>query len=87
MKPERVRLFIKPGCGWCQEARQWLDQRGIAYEAVDVTADRQAWDEMARLSGQIRAPVIEVDRDVLADFDVDQLAEFWHKLGADKSRQ
>jgi glutaredoxin len=76
----RVRLFIKPGCGWCQEAREWLDQRHIPHEVLDVTADRQAWDEMARLSGQIRAPVIEIDGAVLADFDVEQLAEFWHKL-------
>ena len=80
MKPEHIRLFIKPWCGWCQEAREWLDQRNIPYEMLDVTADRQAWDEMSQLSGQIRAPVIEIDGEVLADFDVDQLAEFWHKL-------
>jgi glutaredoxin len=77
MKPERVRLFIKPWCGWCQEAREWLESRGIAYERVDVTANPKDWDEMVQLSGQTRAPVIQVDDEVLADFDVDQLSEFW----------
>jgi glutaredoxin 3 len=86
MKPERVRLFIKPWCGWCQQARQWLDLQGIAYQALDVTADPQAWDEMTKLSGQNRAPVIEIDGEVLADFDVDQLAAFWQRLGLEKSR-
>ena len=32
----RVRLFIKPYCGWCREAMAWLDRRRIPYEALDV---------------------------------------------------
>ena len=37
MKPEKIRLFIKPFCGWCHEAMEWLDSRGIKYEVLDVT--------------------------------------------------
>jgi len=80
MKPEKVRLFIKPFCGWCDEAREWLEARGIQYETLDVTADRAAWKEMTRLSGQTLAPVIEVDGEVLADFDTGQLEVFWNEL-------
>jgi glutaredoxin len=80
VKPTRVRLFIKPYCGWCDMATRWLDQRGIDYEQVDVMADEAAYDEMIRLSGQELAPVIEVDGSVLADFDPDQLAEFWKRI-------
>jgi glutaredoxin len=76
----RVRLFIKPFCGWCHEAIDWLDQRGVAYEKLDVTSDRNAWREMERLSGQTLAPVIEVDGEVLADFGVEELEEFWASL-------
>jgi hypothetical protein len=32
---------------------------------------------MLRLSGQTLAPVIEVDGEVLADFDVEQLSAWW----------
>jgi hypothetical protein len=35
---------------------------------------------MIALSGQTLAPVIEVDGEVLADFDTDQLEAFWKKL-------
>ena len=80
MKPNRVRLFIKPFCGWCHEAIEWLDERGIEYETLDVMSDGRARQEMFDLSGQTLAPVIEVDGEVLADFDTDQLAEFWKKL-------
>jgi glutaredoxin len=81
MKPQKIRLFIKPFCGWCRQAMGWLDQRGIAYEKLDVIANREAWDEMERLSGQTSAPAIEVDGKVLADFGADGLAAWWQQLG------
>lgn len=72
-----IRLFIKPFCPWCDEARDWLDERGIRYEPLDVTADRAARDEMFRLTGQTRAPSIDVDGHILADFGADELEEWW----------
>lgn len=80
MKPKQIRLFIKPFCGWCHEAKDWLDERGLNYETLNVITDSDARREMRELSGQTLAPVIEVDGRVLADFDTDQLEEFWKKL-------
>jgi glutaredoxin 3 len=79
VKEKRVRLFIKPYCGWCHKAVRWLDERGVDYEQIDVIADETAFDEMIRLSGQDLAPVIQVGGEVLADFGPDQLAHFWSK--------
>ena len=80
VKPKRIRLFIKPYCGWCHKAERWLEKRGIDYEPVNVMADEAAYDEMIQLSGQELAPVIEVDGEILADFGPEQLAHFWAKL-------
>jgi glutaredoxin len=80
MKTRNVRLFVKPYCGWCHEAAEWLQERGIAYESLDVISDPAARKEMLHLSGQTLAPVLEVDGEVLADFDTDQLARFWQRL-------
>jgi len=80
MKPRNVRLFIKPFCGWCDEAQAWLDDRGVAHETLDVIADPVARREMRELSGQTMAPVIDVDGHILADFDTDQLEVFWKTL-------
>jgi glutaredoxin len=76
----KIRLFIKPYCGWCSRSMRWLDARGLDYEKIDVMASDAAWEEMVRLSGQDLAPVIEVDGKVLADFGVDELEEFWKKI-------
>jgi glutaredoxin 3 len=79
-KPKSVRLFVKPWCGWCDQAADWLEARGIAYEKLDVFAQPAARREMRELSGQGSAPVIDVDGQILADFDTDQLAEFWKRF-------
>ena len=80
MKPERVRLFTKPYCGWCREAMRWLDDRGVAFETLDVIANPSAQSEMVRLSNQTLAPVIDVDGQILADFGTDELEVFWEGL-------
>ena len=76
----KIRLFIKPYCGWCHKAQHWLDARGVPYETLDVIADSKAMTEMVNLSGQHLAPVIEVDGKTLADFGPEELEKFWEKL-------
>lgn len=81
VKPSAIRLFIKSGCGWCDEAMEWLDARGIAYKQLNVSQDAASFREMIRLSGQTLAPVIDVDGEVLADFGADELEEWWKDMG------
>jgi len=68
MKPKHVRLFIKPGCPWCDEAIEWLDARKIQYETLDVIRDAAA-------------PSVEWDGHVLADFGADELETWLARLG------
>lgn len=76
----KVKLYTRPWCGWCLEAKEFLQSRGIAFEEVDVGRDPAANDEMLRLSGQRYVPTIVVDGHVLANFDVEQLQEFLQSL-------
>jgi len=80
VKPKRTRLFIKPYCGWCHKAMRWLNERGVEYDTIDVTADESAMAEMVRLSGAELSPVLDVEGQILADFGPEQLAEFWEHI-------
>ncbi len=83
MKPKHVRLFTKTYCGWCDEAKDWLKERGIPFEELNVSSNSAARQEMFELTGQTRAPSMEVDGHVLADFGTDELEEFWKEQGFD----
>jgi glutaredoxin 3 len=74
-----LKLFIKAGCPWCDLAEEWLQAHGYRYDVVNVSADRVAFDEMIRLSGQRRAPTLQVGQLILPDFGPDELAEFVKK--------
>lgn len=69
-------LYTKIGCPWCSEARQVLDHRGIAYTELGVTTDPAAFQEMQRLSGQTKAPVLNWGGEILADFGAVELEKF-----------
>lgn len=74
----KLTLYVKSGCGWCEEAEDWLTERGYEFERIDVSMDREAFAHMRALSGQTKAPTMTADDELLADFDVGQL-EVWLK--------
>ena len=80
MKPQSVRLFIKPGCPWCHEAIDWLDAHGVRYETLNLYLDANARREMLELTDQTKAPSIDVDGHILADFGADELEEWWKRM-------
>lgn len=81
MKLHNVRLFVKPGCPWCAEAQEGLRLRGVTPTLLDVTNDPAAMEEMKRLTGQTKAPCLEVDGRILADFGAHELDVWWVKQG------
>jgi glutaredoxin 3 len=69
-------LYVKPSCPWCVEVEQYLRENRIEVTRVSVSGDREAMAEMVALSGQTKAPTLDWDGEVLADFGVDELIPF-----------
>ena len=74
-------LYIKTGCPWCEEVLDYLDDQNIDYDKVVVSDDPEAMDDMVELSGQSKAPTMDWDGDILADFGVDELVPFLRSKG------
>ncbi len=74
-------IYIKSGCPWCEEVTEYLDARRIDYQAITVTGNREGMQAMIDLSGQSKAPTMDWDGEVLADFGVDELVPFLRKKG------
>ncbi|PTY01354.1 NrdH-redoxin [Verrucomicrobia bacterium LW23] len=80
----KPKLYIKQGCPWCMEAEDFLQDHGIAYDVLEVRSNRAAYDEMVALSGQTKAPVMDWDGEVLADFGAEELGAFLKQRGVIK---
>jgi len=55
--------------------KEFLDENKVAYNAVDVTTDEVARNEMIEKSGQMGVPVIDIDGQVLVGFNKEKLSE------------
>ena len=69
-------LYIKAGCPWCIAAEEELQRLGVKHEVREVRSNPTYFEEMKKLSGQSKAPVLQMDGRILADFGPEQLPEF-----------
>ncbi len=64
-----VKIYTTPTCGYCHQAKRFLDELGVDYTEYDVSRDRTAAEGMVHLTGQMGVPVIAVDGQVVIGFD------------------
>ena len=65
----KVIIFTTPTCGYCRQAKLFLQSHGVKFQEKDVSADRNAANEMVGRSGQMGVPVILIDDEVIIGFD------------------
>lgn len=76
-----ITLFTKEGCPWCDGAREYLQSTGLAFEEKEVLANPEHMKEMHEKSNQTKAPVLEVDGEILADTDAEAIEKFLKEKG------
>ncbi len=76
-----LTVYIKPGCPWCVDAIAHLKREGFRFEEVDVISNPEEFKIMRELSGQSCAPTLTYGELLLADFDVDEMQEFFNEHG------
>jgi glutaredoxin len=69
-------LYVKEGCPWCEDAESELHKLCVKYERREVRSNPAYFNEMKEISGQSKAPVLDIDGRVLADFGIEQLPSF-----------
>lgn len=69
----RITTYTSPTCPYCRILKDFLSQRGIAFEDHDVTKDAAAAQEAARITGQNAVPVTVIDGKVVVGFDQSRL--------------
>lgn len=74
-------LYVKTGCPWCHEVLEYFTEHNLPFEKIVVSGNPEAMQEMIDLSGQSKAPTMDWDGEVLADFGVDELIPFLKEKG------
>ncbi len=76
----RIKIYSTPACVYCNMLKGYLTDKKITFEAVDVSADQAAGEEMIEKSGQMGVPVSIITADdgkeeVVVGFDKNRINE------------
>jgi|TARA_Y100000310_G_scaffold320927_1_gene377870 glutaredoxin-like YruB-family protein len=69
MAKHKVKVYSTKTCPWCHKAKEFLKEKKVKFEDIDVGADQKAADEMVKKSGQMGVPVIDIDGKIIVGFD------------------
>ena len=54
---------------------EFLKEKGIKFEEIDVSKDKKAKEELIKKSGKMEVPVIEIDDQIVVGFDKDKIVK------------
>jgi glutaredoxin 3 len=69
MQTKQVIIYTADWCAFCHAAKEYLDKKGITYEARDVEKNQQFMEESVKKSGQMGIPVLDIDGKIIVGFD------------------
>jgi glutaredoxin-like YruB-family protein len=65
----KVKVYSTTTCPWCIRVKDYLKEKNIPFEEVNVQEDREAAEEMIKKSGQTGVPVVEIGDKIIIGFD------------------
>jgi glutaredoxin-like YruB-family protein len=71
-----VKVYSTTWCTYCKMAKDFLTEKKIEFEDINVQENPQAAREMIEKSGQTGVPVIEIDGKMVIGFNVEELKKF-----------
>ncbi|ABG04571.1 Glutaredoxin-like protein, YruB [Rubrobacter xylanophilus DSM 9941] len=65
----KVVVFTTSSCPWCERAKRYLRERGVAFKEVNVERDPGAARDLVRRTGSTGVPVIKIGGKWIVGFD------------------
>jgi len=70
----KIKIYSTPACVYCKMLKDYLKEKKIDFENIDVSTNQQAGKEMVAKSGQMGVPVTIITTDdnkeeVIVGFD------------------
>lgn len=69
MKENKVIVYSTTTCPYCHMVKDFLKEKGVEFEDIDVARDQEKAKEMMSKSGQMGVPQIEINGKIIVGFD------------------
>ena len=68
-----VKVYSTTWCSFCKMAKNFLKDRHIKFQEIDVQDNVKAAQEMIKRSGQTGVPVIDINGKIIVGFDRERI--------------
>ncbi|MDD3083452.1 MAG: glutaredoxin family protein [Candidatus ainarchaeum sp.] len=76
-----IIVYSTSTCPFCNLAEEWLKEKKIVFQKINVGIDQEKAKEMIEKSGQMGVPVIDVEGIIIIGFDKPKLEEALKEKG------
>lgn len=70
-----VTVYSTPTCPFCHKTKDYLKEKGVEFEDVNVAEDQARAEEMVKKSGQMGVPVLDINGTIIVGFDQPKIDE------------
>lgn len=71
-KAATVEMYVMPGCGYCEKARELLTKRGVKWTEVDIASSAEANREFEAKGGR-GTPLLVIGGEVIQGLDAERI--------------
>ena len=69
-----IILYTKTGCPWCKGVLDLFKEKNVQFEEREVTRNPAYFEELKVKSGQTKTPTMDLDGEITADSDCEQIS-------------
>jgi glutaredoxin 3 len=71
----KIKIYSTPTCPYCITLKEFLKEKNIGFEDINVAEDREAREEMVHKSGQMGVPVVDIDGEIVVGFEKQKISK------------
>ncbi len=71
----KIKIYSTSTCPYCVTLKEFLKEKGVEFEDVNVTQDADAREEMIHKSGQMGVPVVDIEGEIIIGFDKEKISK------------
>lgn len=68
-----VTMYSTPSCGYCRKLKDYFRENKVPFSDYNVAEDMRRAEEMAKKSGQMGVPVVDINGTVIVGFNKAQI--------------
>jgi glutaredoxin 3 len=72
---EEIKLYVTPICPYCHTLKNFLKEKSIVFQEIDISQDEKARDYIVEKTGQMEVPIIEIGDEIIIGFDREKIVE------------